>query len=256
MKRKILSILLAVTVISSLIVGCGQKEADTTVTEKTEITAMSEVTESVETESTESIESTETVETEEQEATETEEASLYSYTDMSATMYAQRAVNVRDLPDTSGNKVGGLSTNQEVTVTGQCNETGWYRISYNGSEAFVSDKYLGESKVEVQQTTQSANTQSSDSQSVSSDSGSTASEELPNNPYPLNTLLNDTGSSVTFYLLAPNGKPDKAEEDSMWLQASNYCFSKEGVTTVTTGSFRGYGPYKEGTVYEYIINYY
>ena len=255
MKKKFLSVLLVSALAISVFAGCRDKKTE----DKVSTPQTEETTESVDAESTESVESTEVAEvteTEEQETTETEEESPYSYTDMSATMYAQRTVNVRDLPDTSGNKVGGLSTNQEVSVTGQCNETGWYRISYNGSEAFVSDKYLGESRVEVQQTAQSTNTQSSDLQSASSDSGSTASEELPSNPYTLNTLLNDTGSSVTFYLLAPNGKPDKAEEDSMWLQASNYCFSKEGVTTVTTGSFRGYGPYKEGTVYEYIINYY
>lgn len=83
----------------------------------------------------------------------TEPASPYTYTDMSATMYAQQTVNVRDLPDTKGNKLGGLSTNDEITVTGQCNETGWYRFEYDGSVAYVSDKYVGENKVEVQQAT-------------------------------------------------------------------------------------------------------
>ena len=81
----------------------------------------------------------------------TEPASPYTYTDMSATMYAQQTVNVRDLPDTKGNKLGGLSTNDEITVTGQCNETGWYRFEYDGSVAYVSDKYVGENKVETVQ---------------------------------------------------------------------------------------------------------
>ncbi len=49
----------------------------------------------------------------------------YTYIDVNKTMYAQNAVNVRDLPSTSGNKLGALRKNQEVTVTGQCNETGW-----------------------------------------------------------------------------------------------------------------------------------
>ena len=70
---------------------------------------------------------------------------------MSATMYAQQTVNVRDLPDTSGNKVGSLSTNDEITISGQCNETSWYRFEYNGNVAYVSNKYVGENKVEVQQ---------------------------------------------------------------------------------------------------------
>ena len=38
---------------------------------------------------------------------------------------------------------------QEVTVTGQCNETGWYRIEFDGETAYVNDKYLSEIKAEV-----------------------------------------------------------------------------------------------------------
>ena len=72
----------------------------------------------------------------------------YTYTDMEVTMYAQQTVNVRDLPSTDGNKVGSLSTNDEVKVTGQA-DTGWNRIEYNGNVAYVSNSYLGDSKVEV-----------------------------------------------------------------------------------------------------------
>lgn len=71
----------------------------------------------------------------------------YTYSDLSKTMYAKSTVNVRSLPSTSGNKLGSLSKNQEVAVTGQCNETGWYRISFNGSEGFVSNKYLADEPV-------------------------------------------------------------------------------------------------------------
>lgn len=71
----------------------------------------------------------------------------YTYADLSKTMYAKSTVNVRSLPSTSGSKLGSLSKNQEVAVTGQCNETGWYRISYNSGEGFVSNKYLADEPV-------------------------------------------------------------------------------------------------------------
>lgn len=71
----------------------------------------------------------------------------YTYADLSKTMYAKSTVNVRSLPSTSGSKLGSLSKNQEVAVTGQCNETGWYRISYNSGEGFVSNKYLTDEPV-------------------------------------------------------------------------------------------------------------
>lgn len=70
----------------------------------------------------------------------------YTYTDMNKTMYAKQSVNVRDLPSTDGNKLGGLSSGQAVTVTGKCNETGWYRIDYNGGVAYVSNSYLVDNK--------------------------------------------------------------------------------------------------------------
>lgn len=66
----------------------------------------------------------------------------YSITDMSQTMYTTSSVNVRDFPSVDGNKIGELSYNQAVTVLGQCNETSWYEIEYNGSVGFVSNKYL------------------------------------------------------------------------------------------------------------------
>lgn len=87
---------------------------------------------------------------EESQATETpnisEKASdaspVYTYTDMSSVMYATQSVNVRDLPGTEGQIIGQLTTSQEVQITGQCNESGWYRLAYNGQTAYVSDHYI------------------------------------------------------------------------------------------------------------------
>lgn len=75
----------------------------------------------------------------------------YTVEPMSATMYAQRSVNVRKGPGTDYERVGSLTTNQEVTVTGKAS-TGWYEISYNGEVAYVSNSYLGNEKVVVQTT--------------------------------------------------------------------------------------------------------
>ncbi len=74
----------------------------------------------------------------------------YTYTELNEIRYASSAVNVRSLPDKSGNRIGGLSQSQEVSVTGQCNETGWYRINYNGNDGFVSDTYLSVEKPVIQ----------------------------------------------------------------------------------------------------------
>lgn len=76
----------------------------------------------------------------------------YTYTDMSAIMYAKSAVNVRSLPSTDGTRLGTLVANQPVAVTGQCNETGWYRIQYGDGEAYVSNKYLVSETVTTEST--------------------------------------------------------------------------------------------------------
>ena len=174
MKKRLLGLLLGV-MLASMCVGCGAESTTTkpteTVTETTTEESTPEQTEAPEetTEPTpeateepseettaetepETTEPTKTVEPEQTEASTPEPVPQYTYTDMSATMYVQQTVNVRDLPDTSGNKIGSLSANDEIKISGQCNETGWYMFEYNDSVAFVSNKYVSENKVEIQQT--------------------------------------------------------------------------------------------------------
>lgn len=157
MKKRLLGLLLGV-MLTFICVGCG---AESTLTEPSETATPTEVAEQTPEATAEPFEEataeSETAELMEPTAPEpTEEPipepqAIYTYTDMSAAMYAQQTVNIRDLPDTSGNKIGSLSTNDEITISAKCNETGWYQFEYNGSTAFVSDKYVSENKVEIQQ---------------------------------------------------------------------------------------------------------
>lgn len=66
----------------------------------------------------------------------------YTYSELSQTMYAKSAVNVRDLPSTDGKKIGSLKASQEITVTGKCDQTGWYRFDWNNTTGYVSDRYI------------------------------------------------------------------------------------------------------------------
>lgn len=66
----------------------------------------------------------------------------YTCTEMTQTMYAKSAVNVRDLPSTDGKKIGSLKASQEITITGKCDQTGWYRFDWNNTTGYVSDKYI------------------------------------------------------------------------------------------------------------------
>lgn len=107
-------------------------------------------------------------------------STAYTYADLSKTMYAKSTVNVRSLPSTSGNRLGSLSKNQEVAVTGQCNETGWYRISFNNGEGFVSNKYLTDEPVATAANVAQAQTQTQTAETVV---GSNPSGKVdPNDP--------------------------------------------------------------------------
>ncbi len=234
MKKRLLGFLLGVMLVS-VCVGCGAESATTkpteTVTETTTEentpeqteapTAIPEKTveptpeaniEAVEEATTEpeTTEPTKTAEPEQAEIPTTEPVPQYTYTDMSATMFAQQTVNVRDLPDTNGNKVGSLSTNDEITISGQCNETGWYRFDYNGNVAYVSNKYVGDKKVEV------AAPANNNSGSGSEASGSTSSNTCP---YPLWQPV-DNWDKISWYVTQPdpNWETSGHKETQAWMQ--------------------------------------
>lgn len=76
-----------------------------------------------------------------EEATEEPTTSL-TYENMKQVMYASESLNVRDLPNEDGEIIGNLIEGKRVKVTGRCNETGWYRITYGDGEGFVCYEYL------------------------------------------------------------------------------------------------------------------
>ncbi|MCH5343390.1 MAG: sigma-70 family RNA polymerase sigma factor [Acetatifactor sp.] len=172
----------------------------------------------------------------------------YTYTDMSATMYAQSSVNVRDLPSTDGEKLGALSINQEVSVTGQCDETGWYRFEYNGQTAYVSDNYLSDSKVEVAQAASSGGS-----------SASTSSEPCPYTLHEWTVETTEYGWNVhVTYTTASNWESLRAlgynvpdnnsrlnDGNLSQLFAEGYHYGYHFVSY-----FEEVGTYAEGTVYK------
>ena len=157
-----------------MLTACGSKE-----TASTETTPIEAATEATSVESTETtvaeptaepaVEPTETPTESETASTETAPAESpapaveptaasveptavstgYTYSELNQTMYAKSAVNVRDLPNTDGKKIGSLKASQEITVTGKCDQTGWYRFDLNGTTGYVSDKYIVSEKPAV-----------------------------------------------------------------------------------------------------------
>ena len=107
----------------------------------------------------------------------TSEESNYTVTPMTATLYAQQAVNLRQGPGTNYDKTGSLSTNQSVEVTGYTDVASgkWYQLS---SGSFVSSKYLSTDKVVIKTPTNNNSSNSgSNSNSDSNNSNSSGSSQ-------------------------------------------------------------------------------
>lgn len=95
---------------------------------------------------TEHMQETELTEETEQESEDVTEIEI---PEEETTMYAQKAVNVRSLPSTDGEKLGTLGVNEEITALGDAVD-GWQMVRYRDGIAYVSAQYLGTEKIEIQ----------------------------------------------------------------------------------------------------------
>ena len=66
----------------------------------------------------------------------------YTFKGMESVKYAKSKTKVMSLPSKDGEELGALSLNDEVTITGQCNENGWFRVAYNDSVGYIDSKQL------------------------------------------------------------------------------------------------------------------
>lgn len=119
----------------------------------------------------------------------------YTYSELNQTMYAKSAVNVRDLPNTDGKKIGSLKASQEITVTGKCDQTGWYRFNLNGTTGYVSDKYIVSEKPAVNTVASTNNSSNTAGNTTAATQQNTAAPAAT--PAPAQTTT--TGSSEPYF---------------------------------------------------------
>lgn len=146
----------------STLSGCGCGAVQTSEPTQQEISTVEEEstssTETISQEETNSVTETETVETESEttsDVTVTEETAFpeeIGIIEMDAIMYATTSVNERKEPSADSEKIGSLSTGEEVHVTGQTKDEQWYRIEISGiDEGFVASQYLSNDKPIIEQ---------------------------------------------------------------------------------------------------------
>ena len=117
------------------------------------------------------------------------------------TMYAQQTVNLRVGPGTNYEKIGKLTTNDEITVNGLANTASgsWYQLINADStvKGYVSADYVKETKVKVtNNTTNSDKKQSNKKESTTNKSNSTTpSQSTTNNSTPSQSTTNNSTPS-------------------------------------------------------------
>lgn len=149
-KTNIISLLLAIAMILALS-GCGTTK--NSVSGESSAESSNTAMESSVAESQQSVEDSSSDEdTEQSTADGNDTKPEYTIVATVGTKYATISLNVRDCPNSEGNKLGTLKQNQEVSIKGQCKETGWYQFEYNEQIGYASDKYLSDEKVEIKQT--------------------------------------------------------------------------------------------------------
>lgn len=155
--KKILAFVLAAVMSVSMLAACGQTVEDPETTTAPDVTTVSEPTQAPDvtqvpdnTVAPDTTAPTTTPEVTTTPATTTEATTTSAATtsgdnftveEMSATMYATDAVNVRSGPSVDYDRIGGLQAGDVANVTGRAS-TGWYRVDYNGKVGYVSSAYL------------------------------------------------------------------------------------------------------------------
>lgn len=157
----------------------------------------------------------------------------YTYTLIDKTMYAQQTVNVRDMPCEEGEKVGSLSTNEEVWVFMQCVETGWYEILGDNVRGYVSNDYLSTEKVVIQQETTPNSSNNSNSSYISDRYGYKVGQVYGFDAYEMKYLGEDRWYdewNQTYYTAIPNSNGGFDLRTDEYLSR---VYAKEGETPVS-----------------------
>lgn len=80
------------------------------------------------------------------------ETDQISVTDLSKTSYTTARLNVRTGPSTDYSRIATLAYGTEIAVTGDCGN-GWYRIDYQGMDAYVSAAYVSDTQPVIEEAT-------------------------------------------------------------------------------------------------------
>lgn len=175
--KKLLTTFVVTTTLTAVaLTGCGKSEElvadvsvedtakdiieDTTDTDvETDVLADTEKEENRETgtvQSKENIEAETDVEQayddflEEQTSDKLEEKAEFTVVPFQTTFYVSSDTNVYEKPDNTSTVVGKVTYNTEIVTTGKVQEVDWYKFKLDGKDAYVSQSFLSDKKMELE----------------------------------------------------------------------------------------------------------
>ena len=66
------------------------------------------------------------------------------------TFYVSSDTNVYEKPDNTSTVVGMVTLNTEIVTTGKVQEVDWYKFQLDGKDAFISNSFLSDKKMELE----------------------------------------------------------------------------------------------------------
>lgn len=119
----------------------------------------------------------------------------YAVKEINKTMYAIKAVNVRESYSTDSAILSSLKAGQEVHAAGE-SDNGWIRIDYSGKTAYVAKSYLSANKADVETTAASGSTRPAEARP-------SATQPAASQPSPAPTPAPTSGNGSTTETIAP-----------------------------------------------------
>lgn len=115
-----------------------------------------------------------------------------SETKMNETMYVQERCNIRSSYSVDSERVGGLDVGTEVKVVAEYSN-GWYKIEYDGGQAYIKSAILRSTKPEVKENSIEENADESEEEKDDQISETTPKENIDEVPVEYAEIINEIG---------------------------------------------------------------
>ena len=141
---------------------------------------------------------------EEQTSEKLEEKAEFTVVPFQTTFYVSSDTNVYEKPDNTSTVVGKVTYNTEIVTTGKVQEVDWYKFKLDGKDAYVSNSFLSDKKMELEVVKQPEKTKEEYQQAAND-----FKEQVKQDP-------NYSKGSVDEFVITGDGSDVDWDKDNQW----------------------------------------